>query len=157
MLEFVVGVIYWWLPIVGVIGRQLRTCEETCCDAAVVARVPEARREYARLLLDVIDFANSPRGQAAPQATAMSAADDLEQRLRAILDPTRGTARTQLAGAFAVGLACAVLPCQVQFGFDVRPAPAGTSAGQAPAAGTTRLPGGDGEGGPLKGFGCCPS
>ena len=52
------GVAYWWLPVVGSIGRQLRACEEACCDAAVVAHLPQARRDYARLLLDVLDFAD---------------------------------------------------------------------------------------------------
>ena len=40
LLELVVGVVFWWLPGVGSIGRQLRACEEACCDAAVVARRP---------------------------------------------------------------------------------------------------------------------
>ena len=40
--------------------------------------------------LDVIDFADPLPRQAVPQATAMSAANDLEQRLRAILDATPG-------------------------------------------------------------------
>src|SRR5690242_18830787 len=27
MLELTVGVAYWWMPLVGAIGRQLRACE----------------------------------------------------------------------------------------------------------------------------------
>jgi bla regulator protein blaR1 len=77
MLELTIGVAYWWLPIVGSIGRQLRACEETCCDAAVVAHLPEDRRDYAKLLLDVVDFTNPLPVQAVPQATAMSAANGL--------------------------------------------------------------------------------
>src|SRR5262249_43377291 len=50
MLELTASVIFWWLPLMGVIGRQLRACEETCCDAAVVAHMPQGRRQYARLL-----------------------------------------------------------------------------------------------------------
>jgi bla regulator protein blaR1 len=156
MLEFAVGVAYWWLPVVGVVGRQLRACEETCCDAVVVARLPEARRDYARLLLDVIDFANPLPGQAVPQAPAMGVANDLEKRLRAILDPTRGTRRARLAGAFAVGLACAILPCQLRHDFVGRPTPAANSAERGPAAGGTRLPGDDREDEPFKAL-CCPS
>jgi bla regulator protein BlaR1 len=156
MLEFAVGVAYWWLPIVGSIGRQLRACEERCCDAAVVAQLPEARREYARLLLDVIDFADSLRGQAAPQATAMSAANDLEKRLRAILDAPRGTRRTRLARAFAVVLACAILPCGLHYDFVGRPNPAATSVEHEPTVGATRLSGDDREDEPSKVL-CCPS
>jgi beta-lactamase regulating signal transducer with metallopeptidase domain len=155
MLELTVGVAYWWLPIVGSIGRQLRACEETCCDASVVAHLPQARREYARLLLDVIDFAN-PLPRQAVQATAMSAANDLEQRLRTILDATQGTQHRWPAGAFALGLACAILPCELHYGFVGRRAPTATSAEREPAAGTTRLPSSDPEGEPSAVF-CCPS
>jgi beta-lactamase regulating signal transducer with metallopeptidase domain len=156
MLEFTVGVAYWWLPVVGLIGRQVRACEESCCDAAVVARLPDARRDYARLLLDVIDFATASQGHAALQATAMSAANDLEKRLRAILDPTRGTRRTRLAGAFAVALACAILPCQLHYDFGGRPTPMATSAEYEPAAGDIGLPSDYRKAESLKAL-CCPS
>src|SRR5262249_36589333 len=45
MLELAVSVVYWWLPVVSLIGRQMRACEESCCDAAVVAHEPQARRD----------------------------------------------------------------------------------------------------------------
>jgi beta-lactamase regulating signal transducer with metallopeptidase domain len=156
LLEFAVGVVYWWLPAVGPIGRRLRACEEACCDAAVVARLPDARREYAGLLLDVIDFAAPTRGQVAPQATAMSAAADLEARLRAIVGAAPGTRRTRLGGAVAVGLACAILPCQLHYDFAGRPTPAAAPAGRGPDAEVVRPPGGGSEGELLKAL-CCSS
>jgi beta-lactamase regulating signal transducer with metallopeptidase domain len=156
MLECTVGVVYWWLPIVGSIGRRLRACEEACCDAAVVAQLPESRREYAELLLDVIEFANPTPEQAAPQATAMSAADDLEQRLRAILDANQGTRRTRLAGAFAVGLASTILPCQLHYDVVGRPTPAAHAVEIDPAPGAMPSPSGDREETWSK-LGCCPS
>jgi beta-lactamase regulating signal transducer with metallopeptidase domain len=113
VLELALGVAFWWLPIVGLIRRQLRACEEASCDAAVVSYLPQAQRDYARLLLDVVDFADPLPPQAMPQATAMSAADGLEQRLRLILDgPQRSRGRWP-AAALAVGLACAILPCEL--------------------------------------------
>src|SRR5947207_10876194 len=81
LLELTVAVAYWWLPVVGLIGRQLRVCEEACCDAAVVGHLPQGRRDYARLLLDVLDFANPLPRRAVSPATAMSVAEGLEQRL----------------------------------------------------------------------------
>jgi beta-lactamase regulating signal transducer with metallopeptidase domain len=113
MLELAVSALFWWLPIVGLIGRQLRACEEASCDAAVVSHLPQARRDYARLILDVVDFANPLPPQAVPQATAMSAADGLENRLRAILDAPRKSRRTWPAAALAIGFACAILPCEL--------------------------------------------
>jgi beta-lactamase regulating signal transducer with metallopeptidase domain len=130
MLELTIHVVYWWLPIVRPIGRQLRACEEACCDAAVVARLPEARRDYAALLLDALDLASALPGHPAAQATAMSAAQDLEQRLRAILDAGRPTRRAWPAGTLAVGLACALLPCKLHYDLVGRAAPAATPAGR---------------------------
>lgn len=156
MLELTISVVYWWLPIVGSIGRQLRACEESCCDTAVVAHLPQARRDYARLLLDVLDFAHPLPGPAAPQATAMSAAHDLEQRLRAILDSPPEGRRTWPAGAFAVGLACAVLPCGLHYDLAGRNAQATTAEQCEPAAGTSSLPAGDRKVAPMSPM-CCPS
>jgi len=157
MLELAVSVVYWWLPIVSLIGRQLRSCEEACCDAAVVAHLPQARRGYAKLLLDVLDFVNPLPGQAVPQATAMSAGNDLEQRLLAILD-AKVTRHTWLVGSFAVGLACVILPCGLRYDFVGRPALAATSAEREPAAGPSRLPSRADECEPpvVKNL-CCPS
>ena len=117
VLELVVGIAYWWLPFVGSIGRQLRSCEESCCDDAVVGHLPQARRDYARLLLDVIDFADPlPRPLLSP-ATGMSAAEAIEERLRAILHAAPKPQRRGRQTAFAVCLACAVLPCGLHYEF----------------------------------------
>jgi beta-lactamase regulating signal transducer with metallopeptidase domain len=113
MLELAVSVAFWWFPFVGLIGRQLRACEEASCDAAVLAHLPQARRDYARLLLDVVDFANPLPPQVAPQATAMSATAGLEERLRAILDSPRKSPRAWPAAALALSFVCAILPCEL--------------------------------------------
>jgi beta-lactamase regulating signal transducer with metallopeptidase domain len=156
ILELAVSVAYWWLPAIAFIGRQLRSCEETCCDAAVVARMPRARREYARLLLDVIDFANPLRGPAVPQGAAMCSADDLEQRLRTILGATPRRGIAWPAGMFAVCVACAVLPCQLHLGFARRTPAAAIRAERAPADGPSHSPSGDLEQA-LSDLACCPS
>jgi len=141
MLELTVRVAYWWLPLVGSIGRQLRACEETCCDAAVVAHLPQARRDYARLLLDVVDFASPLPRQAIPHATAMSAADDLEQRLHTILGASSAKRRTWPAAAFALGLSCAILPCGWHYDSISRPAAATAADKCEPSGDAMRMPG----------------
>ncbi len=125
LLEGVVGIAFWWLPIVRSIGRRLRACEEACCDAAVVARLPRARRDYARLLLDVVDFADPQPRHGLPQATAMSAADGLEQRVRAILADPKTNRRTWPASAVAMVAAFAMVPCGIRY--DIAQPPAITS------------------------------
>jgi beta-lactamase regulating signal transducer with metallopeptidase domain len=125
LFELVVSVVYWWLPGICTICRRLRACEETCSDAAVVARLPQARRDYARLLLDVIDFAHPLPHKDLPQATAMSSAtSDLEHRIRSILDTKhkQKSPRRWLSAALAVGLGCAILPCRLHYDLpDLRP------------------------------------
>lgn len=145
ILELTVRAVYWWLPGIGSIGRYLRDCEEACCDEAVLAHLPHARRDYARLLLDVLDFAAPLPRQAVAQVTAMSAAHDLERRLRTILDShpkTRraGSAAAFATGAVAMGIACAILPCGLRYDFIGGTKRLSDSAEIAPAAGETCSP-----------------
>jgi bla regulator protein blaR1 len=156
LLELIISVVYWWLPGISAIGRRLRACEESCSDAAVVARLPQARRDYARLLLDVIDFAHPSPHQAVPQATAMSAAaNELEHRLRAILDTNQKSPRRRLAAALALGLGCALVPCQLHYDLPgLRPS--GAESILQPASVPTTLSTGDLRSIELSSL-CCPS
>jgi beta-lactamase regulating signal transducer with metallopeptidase domain len=156
MLELIVSVAYWWLPIAGWIGRKLRDCEEACCDAAVVAHLPEARRDYAQLLLDVVDFVTPLPRRSVTQATAMSPADDLERRLRAILYAPAAALRAWPAGAFAAVLACAVLPCGLKYDVFRQPASSTNSAERQPTAAEACLPGDAPKVDPSLSL-CCPS
>ncbi|HVU89750.1 MAG TPA: M56 family metallopeptidase [Pirellulales bacterium] len=127
LFELVVRVVFWWLPMVGAIGRQLRVCEEARCDGAVVAHMPHARRGYAKLLLDVLEFVHPLPTFAIPQATGMSVATDVEQRLRAILE-TRSPGRVnRLAALLTLVFACAVLPCELRYGLARGAQPAARS------------------------------
>lgn len=160
-LELAVRVVYWWLPGVGSIGRYLRDCEEAYCDEAVVALLPQARRDYAGLLLDVLDFVAPVPGQSLIQITTMSAARNLEGRLKSILDANQGTrgispAVSFATGVLAVSLACAILPCGLRCDFGGRVAPASTSAEVVPATGETCAPQSTHEL-PLSATMCCPS
>jgi bla regulator protein blaR1 len=157
LLELAVRVLYWWLPVVSVVIRQLRTCEEACCDAAVVACQPDARREYGRLLLDVLDFVATPP-RAIEQATAMNTAQDLERRLRGILDTSPRTPRRWPVGALVVGLAGTILPCELHYDWVRALTPAATSAAQEPARSPTPAPTDDREDpSPFRRSECCPT
>jgi beta-lactamase regulating signal transducer with metallopeptidase domain len=138
LLELFVGIAYWWLPVVGSIGRRLRACEETCCDAAVVSHRPHARRDYARLLLDVVDFADPLPRPAVAHATAMSAVQELEQRLRGILHDRPAARGSWSAAVVTVGAACVVLPCGLQHRLTAQPLPAATAP--APIANPVTAP-----------------
>jgi bla regulator protein blaR1 len=131
LLEMAVSIAFWWLPGVGWIGRQLRACEERCCDAVVVSHLPQARQAYARLLLDVVDFANPLPPCAVPQATAMSVAEGLEQRLVGILNSAPKKRRTWPGAVLAAGLAFAILPCGLCCNFVGPETPAANVLGDA--------------------------
>jgi bla regulator protein BlaR1 len=154
LLELTVAVAFWWLPGIRFVGRQLRACEETCCDAAVVAHRPHARRDYARLLLDVLDFSR-PQPRAVAPATAMSTVAGLERRLRAILGSPPQPRRRWPSGLVAVGLGCAALPFGMQFDVVGRPALAIVAATPSDAEGCD--PGITPDLHPVKPIVCCPS
>ncbi len=155
LLELVISVAYWWLPIAQLIGRQLRVCEESRCDATVLVRRPHLRRDYACLLLDVLDFVSPAPLHAIQQVTAMSAAHDLERRLRAILTGGQEKRRMHPGGIFVAVLACAILPCGLDYDLSRWTAPAAPSSLPASADGAKRLQSADGfDESPVF---CCPS
>ena len=53
-LELIVSGTYWWLPVVWLARRGLHAAEEECCDARVLAVVPDARHDYAEALVQAI-------------------------------------------------------------------------------------------------------
>src|SRR5207249_4082176 len=55
-LELLATGLYWWHPVVWWSRRELRAAEEYCCDAWVVATMPEAAGAYARALLQTVEF-----------------------------------------------------------------------------------------------------
>jgi beta-lactamase regulating signal transducer with metallopeptidase domain len=113
LLELAVRIAFWWLPL-GTIGRQLRACEELCCDAAVVKRMPHARRDYAQLLLDVLDFAD-PVLETPAHAMGMSASQGMEARLHRILKRQNQSRWTAMLAGLTVLSACLLLPCGVHY------------------------------------------
>jgi len=152
ILETIVGTVFWWLPGLGWVCRQIRACEEACCDAAVVSRRPKARRDYARLLLDVVDFAAPLQART---ITAMNAAGVLEQRLRTILAQSSPLQTTQRWMAYALAtLALAATPLALRCDWNHVFRPNATEPTQAPAAVPWAA---DRCETPVVKVGCCPS
>ncbi|HEX3151417.1 MAG TPA: M56 family metallopeptidase [Gemmataceae bacterium] len=157
MLEATVRATCWWLPPVSWVCRQLRACEEACCDRAVVDRRPNVRRDYASLLLDVLEFsARTPR-QTVAHATAMSAfAIGLETRLREILHGDKPRRRMWPVIVLALLPASVILPVHLRY--DVVPGPTyvAPAADASPVASATSSTDDDRDGKWSK-VGCCPS
>jgi hypothetical protein len=109
-LELVVTGFYWWHPVVWWARRELREAEEQCCDAWVVAALPQAARAYATALVETLDFlAESPMTLPAA-ASGIGPVHDLRRRLTMIM---RGTTSRSLSAAgflLVAALAAVLLP-----------------------------------------------
>jgi beta-lactamase regulating signal transducer with metallopeptidase domain len=101
-LEMLALCLYWWCPLAWWARRQLQQAEEECCDAWVVAVLPEAARDYALALVDTIDFLSGASAPLPPVASGVGHVRLLKRRLTMIL---RGTTPQSLTRAGLLGVA----------------------------------------------------
>jgi beta-lactamase regulating signal transducer with metallopeptidase domain len=80
-LEAVVLALYWWCPLVWWAKAQLQQAEEECCDAWVIATVPEAVRAYALALVETVDFLSGDASALPPLASGLGPLTSLRRRL----------------------------------------------------------------------------
>jgi beta-lactamase regulating signal transducer with metallopeptidase domain len=106
-LEFVATGLYWWLPIVWWVRRELSDAEEECCDAWVVWALPQAAKAYASALVETLDFLSGSQPALPPVASGLGRLPLLRRRLTMIM---RGTTPRKLTGlGFMVVVAAAAL------------------------------------------------
>jgi beta-lactamase regulating signal transducer with metallopeptidase domain len=84
-LEWLVGTVFWWNPLVWWVRRCLHADEEAACDALVLRRVAAGPRPYAEALLGVAVFLSGTADPSPVLATGVGTHGPLEQRFRAIL------------------------------------------------------------------------
>jgi len=109
-LEFIVLGLYWWYPVVWWARRRLQEAEEECCDARVVAVLPDAASAYAAVLVETMAFLSQTRVAALLGGSGAGQVPLLKRRLTMILteNPSRNSSR---AGFWAVlGLGALLLP-----------------------------------------------
>lgn len=70
---------FWWLPVVRLVGRRLELARERACDAWALESGDIPRPAYARLLLAM--------AQLRTQSTALAAPHALDERVTSILSP----------------------------------------------------------------------
>ncbi len=109
-LETMVLAAYWWLPAAWWARRKLSEAEEQCCDALVVARLPERARAYASALLETVEFLADPPVALPALASGLGAAFPLKRRFEMILKEHRGAAAPKLASRLALATALVALP-----------------------------------------------
>jgi beta-lactamase regulating signal transducer with metallopeptidase domain len=109
-LEFLVLGLYWWHPVVWWARRRLQEAEEECCDARVVAILPDAAPAYAAALVETVTFLSQTRAAALVGASGAGQVPLLKRRLTMILT-AKPSSRSARAAFWAVlGLGVLFLP-----------------------------------------------
>ncbi|MBL8822378.1 MAG: M48 family metalloprotease [Planctomycetia bacterium] len=80
-LELVAVTLYWWLPTVWWVSRRLRQSEEECCDAGVVATLPDGVTNYASALVRSLSFVTEPASPCPALSSGLGPVTLLKRRL----------------------------------------------------------------------------
>jgi beta-lactamase regulating signal transducer with metallopeptidase domain len=132
-LEVVAVGLYWWLPVAWWARRALQEAEEECCDAWVVAALPDAAPSYATALVETVAFLSEPRPAFPFGASGAGQGPLLKRRLTMILQEK--PARLPRLGLRAVlALGALLLPLLPAPGHGQQPKPTPKPAPEKPAA-----------------------
>jgi beta-lactamase regulating signal transducer with metallopeptidase domain len=108
-VEFVVLVLWWWLPTTWLARRRLRELEELCTDAEVLRSDPQGAKVYGHALLDTEEFLSHSRASRWGFVLAFMSPEALKTRITAIaaFTPSRAVppARLPTYGLVAVSAA----------------------------------------------------
>jgi WD40 repeat protein/beta-lactamase regulating signal transducer with metallopeptidase domain len=112
-LEVVVTVLYWWHPAVWIARRELRRCEDLCCDAYVLRLLPASERTYAEAMLRTASLASHVPSAVAMLASSFGQSGIIKRRIEMVLKhanprPLKACVRALLAvitvGVLAVSI-----------------------------------------------------
>jgi beta-lactamase regulating signal transducer with metallopeptidase domain len=132
-LEVVAVGLYWWLPVAWWARRALQEAEEQCCDAWVVAALPDAAPSYAAALVETVAFLSEPRPAFPLGASGAGQGPLLKRRLMMILqDKPARLPRLGLRAVLALG--ALLLPLLPTPGQGQQPPPRPKPAPEKPAA-----------------------
>jgi len=98
-LQELVIAVWWFHPLIHLLGREARTLREECCDDALLASGTCESAHYARTLLEAAAFAGRPQLAAAAIAESH---DALLRRIRRMAD--RRSLPSQRLSAAAIAL-----------------------------------------------------
>ena len=106
-IEWIVGLIYWWNPLVWWVRHRLHEEAELACDQWVTWLLPRDRRAYAVALLRAKEFVS--RGHVVVPAMSMGATTQTTRKLaRRIKMVMTATSRPKLS-VLGMALACALV------------------------------------------------
>jgi beta-lactamase regulating signal transducer with metallopeptidase domain len=84
--ELIATALLWWHPLLWLARFGLHAAEEQCCDAWVVAILPDSRRRYADALVDATEWIS--RRDVPAVASGLGQLHNLRRRLTMIVDRT---------------------------------------------------------------------
>ncbi len=139
-LELAALTFYWWLPWVWLASRRLRQAEEECCDAGVVASLPELAGSYATALVRSLTYVTEPSSPCPILTSGLGPVTLLKRRLTMMR--VNVERRLGLRGwLMLLAVAGVVMPVGFSWASDDDPPPARSSAGRE--AERARRPGSD--------------
>jgi len=103
LLQRLVGVLYWWNPLVRRASAQLSSVREQICDD-VVTRHETDRRRYPSLLVELAELAVNWRPAESALAALGNKHSDLAHRVRRLADPGRTLITSLSRSATAAGV-----------------------------------------------------
>lgn len=108
-LECLVGIALWWNPLAWWARRNLRVCEEICCDAFVLARTRGSRDDYAGALVSAMELLATPTLR--PKALASHVNGGfIERRITMILSGKTITEAPRWLRGLVIASAALVVP-----------------------------------------------
>ena len=108
--ETVVVSLYWWCPAAWWARARLRRAEEDCCDGHVREAFPRAPLEYAKALMETVDFLSASRPIPAMASGLGREGRLLKRRFDMILDHAPGHSLSRSLRAVLLVSLAAVLP-----------------------------------------------
>jgi len=83
-LEWLACIALWWNPVAWWARRNLRICEEICCDAFVLSKTETSRDAYARALVNATELLAGPTIRP-PRLASRANGGSMERRITMVL------------------------------------------------------------------------
>jgi len=117
-LEWIACMFFWWNPVVWWAQRNLRACEELCCDALVLSRLNPVRHSYAESILKTVESLVCPAFRPPAMASEINSGGYLERRVVMIMSGNVMQKSSRLMQMCVLSLALLVFPLGLAFGQD---------------------------------------
>src|SRR5207248_6837290 len=109
-LELAAVALYWWHPLAWWAQRELQEAEEECCDAWVIAVLPEVADAYAEALLQTVAYLSHAGAVVPVGASGAGRVHLLKRRLIMILNGTAPKALSPAGRWVVLGVGAVLLP-----------------------------------------------